>query len=106
MNTQITDKTYKEIPDKFSLFQNYPNPFNPRTEITFTLAEESEVSMVIYNIRGQVVKKLVNEKLNSGKHTVVWEGKDERGKKVSSGIYFYRLEAGSYSQTKKMIMVK
>ncbi len=94
------------LPEVYELSQNYPNPFNPTTEIRFALPEETKVSLAIYNIMGQVVNKLVNENLKAGRYKVVWEGKDSAGNRVSSGIYFYRLETASFSQTKKMIMVK
>jgi len=94
------------LPQSYQLSQNYPNPFNPITEISFALPQESEVSLIIYNIKGQVVNRLVDERLEAGRYKVSWEGKDSSGNRVASGIYFYRLKAGSYSETKKMIMVK
>ncbi len=94
------------VPEKFTLFQNYPNPFNPETNISFTLPEEREVILKIYNLRGQLIKVLVNQKLSPGYHTFTWDGKNESGEDVSSGIYFNRLIAGDYSKTMKMIKVK
>lgn len=94
------------LPKAYELSQNYPNPFNPVTEIKFALPEESEVSLIIYNIKGQVVNRLVDERLKPGRYKVTWEGKDSAGNRVASGIYFYRLKAGNYSETKKMIMAK
>ena len=93
------------LPKTYELSQNYPNPFNPVTQISFALPQESEVSLVIYNIKGQIVNKLVDERLKAGRYKVTWEGKDSAGNRVASGIYFYRIKTGKYSETKKMIMV-
>ncbi|MCK4652932.1 MAG: T9SS type A sorting domain-containing protein, partial [Candidatus Cloacimonetes bacterium] len=92
---------------KVDLYQNYPNPFNPETTIKFTTKNtEKNTKLTIYNIKGQKVKTLLNEKLDAGTHQVVWNGKDENGKSVTSGIYFYKLKAGNYISTKKMILLK
>jgi hypothetical protein len=96
----------KELPEGFELLQNYPNPFNPQTEIAYTLPEGSNVKLEIYNVLGQKVKVLVDEYQSAGTKKVVWDGKNENGERVSSGIYFYRLDAGSYVQTKKMSLLK
>ena len=85
---------------------NYPNPFNPETTVAFSLAEESDVSIEIYNIKGQKVKTLVNEKLDKGEYYLVWKGKDNHNKQVGSGVYFYKMRAGRYTATKKMILLK
>jgi len=86
---------------------NYPNPFNPETTIKFTTENiEKNTELVIYNLKGQKVKILINEKLEAGNHQVVWNGKDENGKPVSSGIYFYKMKAGEYTSMKKMILMK
>lgn len=94
------------LPKDYELSQNYPNPFNPKTEINFALPKESEVSLIIYNIKGQIVNKLMEEQLGAGRYKVTWEGRDSEGNKVASGIYFYSLRAGNYKETKKMIMMK
>ncbi len=90
----------------FELSQNYPNPFNPTTTINYSLKENSKVSLNIYNIKGQKVKQLVNELLSTDEYSVIWNGKDNNGKSISSGIYFYKLKAGGYEQTKKMLLLK
>ncbi len=91
----------------FSLSQNYPNPFNPTTTIKFSTTENTEkTELVIYNIRGQKVKTLVNKKLDAGNHSVVWNGKDDNNNRVSSGIYLYKLSTGKATQFKKMILLK
>ncbi len=86
--------------------QSYPNPFNPETEISFTLPENSFVSLTIYNIQGQKVKRLVNEYQPAGTKRVVWDGRDEKGEGVASGIYFYRIEAGPNTVTNRMVLLK
>ncbi|MDH4223354.1 MAG: T9SS type A sorting domain-containing protein [candidate division Zixibacteria bacterium] len=100
------EKDGSDLPESFELFQNFPNPFNPKTDINFTLPRESDVRLVIYNIKGQIVNNLVDKRLEAGRYKVVWEGDDFSGNKVASGIYFYRIEAGSFRETKKMIMMK
>jgi len=85
---------------------NYPNPFNPSTTITFSVKESAPVTIGVYNVKGQLVKTLVNEEKASGNHSVVWDGRDNNGRSVSSGVYFYKMNAGKYSSTRKMIMMK
>ena len=85
---------------------NYPNPFNPETTIYFTVEDAENAEIVIYNLKGQKVKTLVNEKLDAGSHQVAWNGKDNSGKNASSGVYFYRLKSGNYTSTKKMNLLK
>ncbi|MFO7895715.1 MAG: C10 family peptidase [Candidatus Cloacimonadales bacterium] len=89
-----------------SLESNYPNPFNPTTTISYNLAEEGEVELEIFNVKGQKVKTLVSEKQAAGTHSVVWNGKDNSGSNLSSGVYFYKLRSGSYTSTRKMILLK
>ena len=88
---------------------NYPNPFNPETTIKFKLIESGEVKLIIYNIKGQKVKQLVSNsanQLSEGQYSVVWDGTDENNQPVTSGIYFYKLSAGEYTQTRKMLLLK
>ncbi len=96
----------KAVPTRFALNQNYPNPFNPETNISFYIPEKSEVNLTVYNILGQKVRTLVDGPLESGPHTVTWNGKNESGSMVASGIYFYKLNAGDNTVTKKMSMLK
>ena len=84
----------------------YPNPFNPTTTISFSIKEKTPVELVIYNILGQKVRTLVNQPLEPGEHSIVWNGTDNKGRSVASGIYFYRMKAGNYSETKKMVLKK
>jgi hypothetical protein len=85
---------------------NYPNPFNPETTISFSLKESQFVNIDIYNILGQRVKTLVANEMNKGTHSLIWNGTDNGGRNVASGIYFYKMQAGKYSSTKKMILMK
>ncbi|MBT4576705.1 MAG: T9SS type A sorting domain-containing protein [Candidatus Cloacimonetes bacterium] len=86
---------------------NYPNPFNPETTISFSIIESTKnTEIVIYNLKGQKIKTLVNEVLSAGNHWVVWDGTDDYDKKVSSGVYLYKMEVGNYLETKKMILMK
>ena len=84
----------------------YPNPFNPTTTISFSIKEKTPVELIIYNILGQKVRTLVNQPLEPGEHSIVWNGTDNKGRSVASGIYFYRMKAGNYSETKKMVLKK
>ncbi len=89
-----------------TLGQNYPNPFNPTTSICYSLKNKDFVELKIYNIRGNLVKTLVEKNDKPGSHTVTWHGTDDRGKPVGSGIYFFKIKSGSFSSTKKMILIK
>ncbi|RPI74296.1 MAG: T9SS C-terminal target domain-containing protein [Ignavibacteriales bacterium] len=90
----------------FLLEQNYPNPFNPSTEVKFHIAKQGYVSLKIYDLLGREIKTLINEELNNGVYSVQWNGDNNSGEKVSSGIYFYRIEAGSYINSRKMLLLK
>jgi hypothetical protein len=90
----------------FTLSQNYPNPFNPATSFKFTLPQASLVKIEVFNIVGQKVKTLLDEEMKAGTYLVEWNGKDERGVDVSSGVYFYRVVAGSFSDIKKMVLLR
>jgi lysophospholipase L1-like esterase len=94
------------LPKTFVLEQNYPNPFNPTTHIRYALPRASQVTLAIYNSLGQEVRRLVDRRQSAGYHLVMWDGRDERGKPVPSGIYHYRLQAGDFVTTKKMVMAK
>ena len=96
----------REIPSEFSLSQNYPNPFNPTTNIKYGISENARVSLVVYNILGQAVRTLVNAEQQAGYYSVVWDGMNDFGSKVSSGIYIYRMTAGNFTSTVKMNLLK
>ncbi len=85
---------------------NYPNPFNPTTTIAFDLAQSSPISLRIYNIKGQLVRTLFSGDRSAGTHRIVWNGMDDHNRQVATGVYFYRLDANGFSQTRKMLMVK
>ncbi|MDR3627713.1 MAG: T9SS type A sorting domain-containing protein [Ignavibacteriaceae bacterium] len=95
-----------KVPTTFSLSNAYPNPFNPTTNIQFNIAKSENIKLVVFNILGQQVKTLVNGEMKAGSYTATWNGKDEFGNSVASGIYFYRLESQSFNTTKKMILMK
>jgi len=97
-----------EIPAVEISLSNYPNPFNPSTTISFEISNEQneQIKLEIYNLKGQKIKQLISDQLSAGQHSIVWNGTDDNDKPVSSGIYFYKLESGSTSQTKKMILMK
>jgi len=92
--------------NKVFLLGNYPNPFNPTTTISFELAKESPVSISIFNVKGQKVKTLVEGICSAGIHQIVWNGHDDRGKSVSSGVYFIKMQSNDYFRVKKMVMMK
>ncbi len=89
------------VPISFELTQNYPNPFNPSTTIRFSLPQREHVTIKVFNVLGREVATLVDQELNRGKHVVTFDGKD-----LASGLYFYKLQAGQFTQVKKMILIK
>jgi 5'-nucleotidase len=95
-----------ELPQEFALSQNYPNPFNPQTEISYSLPYDTNVRLAIYDILGQEVRILIDGYQSAGENTVVWDGRNQNGQAVSSGIYFYKLQAGDFVDTKKMSLVR
>jgi hypothetical protein len=104
-NFEITDSGV--TPKVFSLAQNFPNPFNPATRIKFTLPKKSHVSLKIYNVAGQLVKTLRNDVMEVGSHEVTWDGTNNIGASVASGVYFYKMKAGAdYENVKKMILLR
>jgi C1A family cysteine protease/outer membrane protein assembly factor BamB len=94
------------VPHRLALSQNYPNPFNPETIIRYSLGQACDVRLVIYNVLGQKVAIVVDGHRSAGNHEVVWKGIDLRGHPVSSGLYFYRLQSGEFSETRKMILLR
>ena len=93
-------------PTEFALDQNYPNPFNPTTTIRFSLAKDIQVQLDIYNILGQKVKSLVNGELNAGWHAVSWDGTNNAGEQMASGVYIYKLNTPNFEHTRKMSLTK
>ena len=91
----------------FQLGQNYPNPFNPYTEIPFSLEMDQIVSLKIYDIQGRIIQSLVdNTNLSAGYHKMAWDGKNNLGLQVPSGMYFYKLKSNNHTLTKKMVVMK
>ena len=95
-----------QLPKQFTLAQNYPNPFNPVTRIQFDVPKPSKVTLTIYNIMGQEVTTLVTGWKNIGHYNVMWDGRDSFGQSVSSGVYMYRIRAGDFTQTRKMMLLR
>jgi hypothetical protein len=94
------------LPTAYNLAQNYPNPFNPTTEIALDLPVAGHVNLTVFNVLGQQVRTLVDADMPAGSHVVSWDGTSGSGNAVSSGVYFYRLETGSFVETKKMMLLK
>lgn len=102
----LVDELITELPDTFAVSQNYPNPFNPETVIAYSVAHQSDVNLIVYNVLGQKVRTLVSELKPAGKYRIVWDGKDDLGQPVSSGIYLYQISAGQFNDTRKMLILK
>lgn len=100
-NPTGVDDQPSSIPEKFEVSQNYPNPFNARTAIEYSLPQDTHVRIVIYNLLGQNIETLVDQNKTAGIHQVVWNAAE-----VPTGVYFYRLEAGDFTQTRKMLLAK
>ena len=98
------DPTQETIPNELELLPNYPNPFNPSTHIMFSIPKDQHTQVIIFDILGKKVRELVNGTMPAGRHTITWNGRDDSGKQVASGIYFYILETPSQRLTKKMIL--
>jgi len=94
------------VPEEFALEQNYPNPFNPSTTIAYQLPSAETVRITIYDLTGRQVRELLNENKNAGSYTVQWDGRNQIGEQVSSGVYIYQISSGQFSQTRKMVFVK
>ena len=103
-NTSVKDLA--GVAKEFTLGQNYPNPFNPTTNIRFSLPTDQRVTLQVFDVTGALVKTVVDEMIRSGNMEATWDGTNSSGAKVSSGMYLYRLRAGNYIMTKKMIMMK
>jgi hypothetical protein len=95
-----------EVPAGYALYQNVPNPFNPTTTIRFDLPVRSHVKLAIYNVKGQLVRVLVNRDIDAGYEEVRWDGRDSMGRSAASGVYFYRLTTPAFSESRKMILLK
>jgi len=106
LKVKLSETSGSVTPRVFALKDNYPNPFNPMTKISFSLPEAQYVKLVIYGVDGKRVATLIDGQQTSGLHEVVWMGRNDSGSSVASGTYFYQIQAGPYSQVKKMTLVK
>lgn len=103
---QTVDDELDELPTATALYQNYPNPFNPATQIRYALKQDSDVKLAVYDVLGRQIAVLVDGKQTAGNRSVTWNGVDGEGTQVSSGVYFYRLVAGDFVQTRKMVLLR
>ncbi len=95
------------LPETFALYSGYPNPFNPMTTLRYDLPEPSAVRLLIYDVAGRQVRTLISsDKVEAGRHELTWNGRDDRGRTLAAGVYFYRLETGSFSSSKRLTLVK
>jgi len=100
------DLFFDEMPKGFQLYPNYPNPFNSSTNIQFRLPKMTDVSIQVFNINGKLVRTLFQGRKLAGSHILHWDGTDDLGRKISSGIYCYKMVAGSFREARKLILVK
>jgi flagellar hook assembly protein FlgD len=105
-STEFSLRKASSLPSQYSLSQNYPNPFNPVTFITYTVLEMSYIEILIYNLAGQAINELVSEMKASGQYSISWDGTDNLGNPVASGVYFYSFHGNRFSDMKKMILMK
>ena len=103
---RTTEEILSNIPKAFSLGQNYPNPFNPITKMHYSIPVRSTVVISIYNVLGKEIKNILNKEQGYGEHVISWDGTDNKGRDMSSGVYFSRMIAGNFRQTKKMLLLK
>jgi len=97
---------YEPVPLAYKLNQNFPNPFNPETRIYFEIPENNNVTIIVYNMLGQMVRTVTKEEFKAGRHVVNWDGRDDTGNLVSTGVYIYRIKAGNFIACKKMMLMK
>ena len=100
------DNNIFELPQEFKLYQNHPNPFNPSTIINFDIAQITDVKLIIYNLLGKEIVTLVNDQMKPGVYSQIWNGKNNFGINVPSGVYFYRMTTNQFTETNKMILMK
>lgn len=100
------DLKTSEKPSSYELFQNFPNPFNATTKIHYTLPQRSEIQITVHDVRGRMVKELYNGEQNTGYHSLIWDGTNDNGINVGSGLYVYKIKSTHYNETKKMILIR
>ena len=106
VNNAVLGQIVNSVPLKYSLNQNYPNPFNPLTTIDYTLPENGLVNIIIFDMMGNEVNTLLNSPQIAGYRSIQWNATNDQGEPVSAGIYLYRIRAGGFIQTKKMVLLK
>jgi hypothetical protein len=106
ITTDVSDIGAPEAPREYALNRNYPNPFNPQTHVEFTLPRKSFVNVAVFDILGRRIRVLVNEEMTAGLKRVTWDGRDENGQEVSSGVYLCRMNAGGFSDARKMLLLR
>jgi hypothetical protein len=104
--SDVEEEHQVNLPSSFQLSQNFPNPFNPTTRIAFSLPRSLNVRLEVFNLLGQKVKTLIDQHFSAGQHSVEWDGTDDSGDEVASGVYFYRIRAGDFSDARKMLILK
>ena len=100
------DDDFAGIAREFALYPNFPNPFNPETRIRFQLAENSDVKLMVYDVLGRKVRTLVSDRMDAGHHVINWDGLNDAGTDVASGMYVYRIKAGDFIAHRKMLLVR
>ena len=103
---ELNTKSNKASPERFTLHQNYPNPFNPVTNLDYDLPEDAMVNITVFDMMGKVVRTLVNDQQSAGYKTLQWNATSNSGQPISSGLYIYTIQAGEFSKTRKMILIK
>jgi hypothetical protein len=106
ISTNLSELTLRALPTVYSLNQNFPNPFNPTTTIEYSIPQSGNVELVVYNMAGQKVRTLIEQSQSAAFYKVVWDGRNDSGEAVASGLYFYRLVSGNFSKIAKMTLVK
>jgi flagellar hook assembly protein FlgD len=104
--TAVEESRVATVPEEFSLAQNYPNPFNSSTVIRFDLPSSGMVQLVLYNLAGQQIATLAQGARQAGTHTLHWDGRDDDGRDLASGLYLYRLQAGGQMQMRKLVLIR
>ena len=104
--TAVVEVRDESLPQSFALSQNYPNPFNPETTIRFDLPRSEEINLAVYNLTGQKVVTLVHGLREAGTYTLRWDGRNDEGRELGSGVYLYRLTAGDRAATRKVLLLR
>jgi hypothetical protein len=106
MPTTVDNNRAADLPSKFALLENYPNPFNPSTVIQYAIPKAVRVKLTIYNVLGEKIRTLVDSYKPAGIKQVLWDGRNELGQRVASGVYLYRLEAGEFTKTRRLVVMR